>query len=333
MGEDHCEEGLMFLIQCNIYHNSTGDRKQLARAIFNEYVDEGAPRRVNINYDVRVDIQARLDDAPIDLLIVAQNEIRQLMNDNAYKRYIKSQPYGDRLQGECAPEMSDNADVNVVEQPRVTPTRCSRLPVAFQWKRKNRKSSSTDNSQRVSATRDTMASTTTLKKRRPIVKFLRRLLRRRSTEESTTSNETAVDTTITSNHDVTIMPCDAKTSCHVIDVQYDRERSPSAHEIHVDQRNLDGSCTSGLTSSKDFTASESEDEHRDYERRSSLSGNFTDSTMSLFHPCHGNGDVSMNKTARSSEYSRRTSRGDDLHAKAMMSALSDLVDIGFELII
>lgn len=78
----------MFWRQCNFYR-ITANRKRLAHILYDEYIDDAAPRQINIDADIRCRISQRLNEAPRDLYDEAQKHIRELMRRDPYKRFVE----------------------------------------------------------------------------------------------------------------------------------------------------------------------------------------------------------------------------------------------------
>lgn len=71
-------------------YRKTTDRKLLARAIYDKYIDVIAPCQVNIDGEVRNHIRRRVRESPVDLFDEAQRQIHELMKRDPYGRFIGS---------------------------------------------------------------------------------------------------------------------------------------------------------------------------------------------------------------------------------------------------
>ena len=60
----HGDENIKFWLACNAYRNATGDRKQLARLTYDQFIGELARTEINITADVKFNIDSRLKEAP-----------------------------------------------------------------------------------------------------------------------------------------------------------------------------------------------------------------------------------------------------------------------------
>lgn len=111
--KEFSEENLQFWQACNRYSNSPVNGCDLvmeARAIFKQFLVDGAPKQVhkrnshdsmsglhidqvNIDYQTQLEISENIDQPNHKIFIQAQRCVYNLMSGDSYKRFVQSESF------------------------------------------------------------------------------------------------------------------------------------------------------------------------------------------------------------------------------------------------
>ncbi|XP_068095790.1 regulator of G-protein signaling 16-like [Hyperolius riggenbachi] len=89
------EENLEFWVACEDYKKTPSTNKLPAKAqcIFQEFLQTGSPREVNIDHQTREHTRQLIADACRNCFDAAQEQTRTLMEKDSYPRFLKSPIY------------------------------------------------------------------------------------------------------------------------------------------------------------------------------------------------------------------------------------------------
>jgi len=115
------EENLQFWIACEEFQRINDENKlqESANNIFIEYLSQGAPFLVNVTQQAVELAQEKIKAPTADMFIEAQRQVYQLMKQDSYMRFLKSELYNECLvaEDECRPlPFEDEVDENKKEK-------------------------------------------------------------------------------------------------------------------------------------------------------------------------------------------------------------------------
>lgn len=101
LDKEYSRENLDFVLKCREYkklfqHSKKNQKKiqKLAKEIFENFLEDGAPQEVNLESTVKTATKkAFKDELEENTFSLAQNKIEQLLDNDKYRRFLKSSTY------------------------------------------------------------------------------------------------------------------------------------------------------------------------------------------------------------------------------------------------
>ncbi|KAM4557368.1 regulator of G-protein signaling 21-like [Fundulus diaphanus] len=92
---EFCEENLDFWLACKDYQTcqSQEERSQIAATIYKEFIRDGSPKQVNLDFDTRKTIRQSLEQPGPSCFSVAEKKIYFLMESCSFLRFTETEPY------------------------------------------------------------------------------------------------------------------------------------------------------------------------------------------------------------------------------------------------
>ena len=131
--KEYSRENLDFVLKCReykkLFQNSKKNQKKihkLAKEIFESFLEDGAPQEVNLESTVKTATKkAFKEELEENTFSLAQNKIEQLLDNDKYRRFLKSSTYINLIdtvaKGSQLSIQSANADVQYTEESLATP--------------------------------------------------------------------------------------------------------------------------------------------------------------------------------------------------------------------
>ncbi|KAG9351060.1 hypothetical protein JZ751_024950, partial [Albula glossodonta] len=93
------EENIAFYLACEEYRRTKSSTKLQAKAnsIYKEFIDDDAPKEVNIDHETRGITKSNLEKPTSSCFDLAQHKIYTLMEKDSYPRFLRSAAYQDLL--------------------------------------------------------------------------------------------------------------------------------------------------------------------------------------------------------------------------------------------
>ncbi|XP_048844315.1 regulator of G-protein signaling 16-like [Brienomyrus brachyistius] len=106
------EENIAFYLACEDYKSTKSSAKlpEKAKKIFEEFIENDAPREVNIDHETRDITKKNLEQPTLSCFSLAQDKIYTLMEKDSYPRFLKSAAY-QQLTGRLANKISQQGEL------------------------------------------------------------------------------------------------------------------------------------------------------------------------------------------------------------------------------
>ncbi|KAE9547493.1 hypothetical protein FO519_009294 [Halicephalobus sp. NKZ332] len=133
LDKEYSRENLDFVLKCReykkLFQNSKKNQKKiqkLAKDIFDNFLEDGAPQEVNLESTVKAATKkAFKDELEENTFSLAQNKIEQLLDNDKFRRFLKSSTYISLLdtvtKGSQLSIQSANPDVQFTDEVLTTP--------------------------------------------------------------------------------------------------------------------------------------------------------------------------------------------------------------------